>query len=104
MIRLYAVTFASLLSRGDRIALKGRNGSGKSSIIKLICGEDISYSGSFYKGNQLLISYVPQDTSFLTGDLSAYAYENSIDDKPNILFVEHDSAFCKTIANKVVSI
>jgi lincosamide and streptogramin A transport system ATP-binding/permease protein len=23
--------------------------------------------------------------------------------KPNILFVEHDSAFCKTIANKVVS-
>jgi len=66
--------------QGDRIALQGRNGSGKSSIIKLICGEDIDYSGRFNKGSQLKISYVPQDTSFLKGDLSSYANENSIDD------------------------
>ena len=35
------------IEKGDRIALTGRNGSGKSSIIKLICGEDIPYAGSF---------------------------------------------------------
>ncbi len=68
------------IEQGDRIALLGRNGSGKSSIIKLIFGEDIKYSGSFYKGNQVLISYVPQDTSFLKGDLSSYAHENRIDE------------------------
>jgi len=68
------------VEQGDRIALRGKNGSGKTSIIKLICGEDVAYSGRFYKGSQLLISYVPQDTSFLTGNLSDYACENSIDE------------------------
>lgn len=67
------------IEQGDRIALTGRNGSGKSSIIKLICGEKIDFSGDFYKAGNLAISYVPQDTSFLKGSLSDYAEENNID-------------------------
>ncbi|MCL1842305.1 MAG: ATP-binding cassette domain-containing protein, partial [Defluviitaleaceae bacterium] len=55
------------INRGDRIALQGRNGSGKSSIIKLVCGEHISYCGEFSAGSGLQISYVSQDTSFLCG-------------------------------------
>ena len=68
------------VEQGDRVALCGRNGSGKSSIIKLICGEDIAYSGEFAKGSQIRISYVSQDTSFLSGGLSDYAKENGIDE------------------------
>ncbi|MCL2253061.1 MAG: ABC-F type ribosomal protection protein [Lachnospiraceae bacterium] len=68
------------IENGDRIALCGRNGSGKSSIIKLICGEAISYSGELMKGSQLKISYVSQDTSHLKGNLSDYAIENDIDE------------------------
>ena len=68
------------VERGDRIALCGINGSGKSSLIKLIYGEDISYTGSFQKGTRLQISYVSQDTSFLSGDLSGYAEYNGIDE------------------------
>ncbi|MDO4568691.1 MAG: ABC-F type ribosomal protection protein [Clostridia bacterium] len=161
------------IESGDRIALVGKNGSGKSSILKLICGESLTYTGAFERGSRLIISYVPQDTGFLCGSLSDYARQNGIDESlfktvlrkldfsrvqfekdmrdfsggqkkkaliarslcerahlyvwdeplnyidvisrmqienlilefnPTILFVEHDSAFCKRIATKEVRV
>lgn len=158
---------------GDRIALCGRNGSGKSSIIKLICGEDITYTGVFKKASQLKISCVAQNTAHLRGNLTDYARDNNIDESlfkailrkldfsrvqfdkdmsdfsggqkkkvliarslsekahlhvwdeplnfidvisrmqiekllleysPTILFVEHDSEFCKNVATKIIQL
>ncbi|OAB42473.1 Lsa family ABC-F type ribosomal protection protein [Paenibacillus glacialis] len=68
------------IEQGMRIALAGKNGSGKSSIIKLICSEDLNYTGNFMKDSQLKISYVSQDTSHLYGNLSDYAVNNGIDE------------------------
>ncbi|NQX58230.1 Lsa family ABC-F type ribosomal protection protein [Paenibacillus qinlingensis] len=68
------------IEQGERIALSGKNGSGKSSIIKLLCGEQINYTGTFRKGSQLQISYVSQDTSHLQGNLTDYAKNNGIDE------------------------
>ena len=73
-----AVSFT--IEQGDRIALCGKNGSGKSSVIKLICGEDIIYTGTFRKASQLKISYVSQDTSYLNGNLTDYAAAHDIDE------------------------
>ncbi|WP_141501154.1 Lsa family ABC-F type ribosomal protection protein [Paenibacillus luteus] len=65
---------------GERIALSGQNGSGKSSIIKLLCGEELSYTGTCRKDSLLKISYVSQDTSHLQGSLSDYAASSGIDE------------------------
>jgi len=67
------------LEHGDRLALLGGNGSGKSSIINLICGEGVPHIGSVNVGNRLILSYVPQDASFLVGDLDEYAARQRID-------------------------
>ena len=68
------------LNKGDRIALCGKNGCGKSSILKLICGLSIPYTGTLEIGSGLKISYVPQDTSHLSGSLTNYAKEQGIDE------------------------
>ena len=67
------------LRRGERVALTGANGSGKSSLLKLILGQDIPFEGQFQRGSGLSISYVPQDASFLSGRLAEYAEQCGID-------------------------
>lgn len=65
---------------GERVALIGKNGSGKSSIIKLLLGQEIPHSGTIFIKNQLKISYVSQDTAFLKGNLKEYAQNIGIDE------------------------
>ncbi len=68
------------VKQGDRIALVGKNGSGKSSLLKLINGESLGYTGEQYRGSQLIISYVSQETAHLYGGLSDYAHEHGLDE------------------------
>lgn len=72
------VTFT--LRRNDRLVLDGRNGSGKSSLLKLLIGEQIEHTGTITTGSGLIISYVPQDTSHLKGTLSDFADKHHIDE------------------------
>ena len=67
------------LERGDRVALLGANGAGKSSVLKLLCGEDIPHTGQVEVGGGLVIFYVPQDTGDLAGSLTGYAERCGVD-------------------------
>ncbi|MDE7439246.1 MAG: ABC-F type ribosomal protection protein [Clostridia bacterium] len=68
------------IKRGERLALEGKNGSGKSSLLKLLCGQKIEHSGTVKLGSNLIISYVPQDTSHLQGTLTEFARLHRIDE------------------------
>lgn len=68
------------IKRGERIALEGKNGSGKSSLLKLLRGLPIEHNGKIEIGSNLIISYVPQDSSNLRGRLSDYACLENIDE------------------------
>ncbi|MGG0276828.1 Lsa family ABC-F type ribosomal protection protein [Bacillus rhizoplanae] len=69
-----------IVEQGDRIVLDGKNGSGKSSILKLILGHPIQHTGSVNLGSGPIISYVQQDTSHLKGSLSDFIEEHEIDE------------------------
>ncbi|SHH24756.1 lincosamide and streptogramin A transport system ATP-binding/permease protein [Anaerosphaera aminiphila DSM 21120] len=69
-----------IVENGDRVALNGSNGSGKTTILKMILGEQIKYTGQFNVASNLKISYVSQDTSGLKGNLQEYALMKDIDE------------------------
>ena len=101
------------IRQGERIALCGRNGSGKSSLLKLLLGEALPHTGRLETGSGLKISYLPQDTSFLQGDLRAFARQHSLDeslfkailrklDFPRIQFEKDISAYSGGQKKKVL--
>lgn len=68
------------IEQGDRISLQGKNGCGKSSILKLICGEEIVYSGILRKSEKLKISFVSQNTENLRNNLDDYIQDYCLDE------------------------
>jgi lincosamide and streptogramin A transport system ATP-binding/permease protein len=68
-----------IIRRGDRIALDGINGCGKSSLLRIICGEHVGHEGTVCVGSNLKISYVNQDTSRLSGSLDDFIRARDID-------------------------
>lgn len=68
------------IENGDRVAITGKNGVGKSSLLKLIMGNEIQYDGDFKVANDLKISYVSQTTEHLKGNLKEFTTTNKIDE------------------------
>lgn len=75
------------IKQGERIALHGTNGCGKSTLMRVILqsagalpsDESLLISGTCETASRLIISYVPQDTSFLHGSIQDFCSERSLD-------------------------
>ncbi len=68
-----------VLRRGERVALTGPNGCGKSSILKALVGAGGSLTGDISIAPNLVISYVPQQTDDLTGTMDDFISRAGID-------------------------
>ena len=86
------VTF--VINKRDRIALVGRNGAGKSTMLKIIAGLQSPTSGSVSIPNDITIGYLPQqmllaDTKSLKDEVSeAFSHIKEVDRKIESLNAE----------------
>lgn len=67
------------INTGEKIALMGDNGCGKSTLFKALIAQNISYNGSLYIRSNLKISYVSQNFDYLDGTLSDFATFYGVD-------------------------
>ncbi|HNW86865.1 MAG TPA: ATP-binding cassette domain-containing protein [Candidatus Limiplasma sp.] len=72
------ITFA--LEQGERVALTGRNGAGKSSLLKAVCGLSDALYGYVSLAPGLVVSYVPQSSEGLCGSLRDWIAERGVDE------------------------
>ena len=77
--RLFA-PLSFTVESGERVALVGPNGCGKSSILRLLLGQDVPHTGTLRLAGGVKLSFVPQDTSALRGDLREYAQALGLDE------------------------
>ena len=73
-----------VVSPGDRLAFVGRNGAGKSSLMKLIAGYTEPDEGSRWCAPRCSVAYLPQNPSFKASmSLSSYVL-NGLDNEPHM--------------------
>ena len=52
------------IQQGDKIGIVGINGTGKSTLLKMVAGEEVPDEGQIIRQNGLKIAYVPQNPVF----------------------------------------
>jgi len=79
------------LSKGDKVALIANNGTGKSSLLKILAGIDIADAGEVIFRNECRVSYLAQDVIF-DDKLTISELINSAHNKISLLVKEYEKA------------
>ena len=67
------------LRQGERLALTGGNGCGKSSLLHLVLGQELEHTGTVFRASGLEVAWVSQGTDQLAGPLEDFARREGVD-------------------------
>ena len=75
------------MQEGEKVALIGKNGGGKSTLLRIIVGEEELDRGTVVKKRNLKIAYLPQETKFpeeesvLQALIGNFSIQNTVEEK-----------------------
>jgi ATP-binding cassette subfamily F protein uup len=81
-----------VVDAGERIGLIGRNGTGKSSLLKVIAGINPPDAGDVWRKPALKLAYVPQEPQFQPGHTVFEAVAEGVGEAQRLLADYHDAA------------
>jgi len=80
-----------VLDKGERAGLIGRNGTGKSSLLKIVAGEQMADAGEVWRQPGLRLGYVPQEPVFTVGHSIYEAVAEGVGAARDLLLAYHQA-------------
>src|SRR5260370_40894905 len=85
--------FSLSISEGERTGLIGPNGSGKTSLLEILAGNEQPDAGDRALRKQTRLAYVPQDSIFKPGDTVTSVLRTALNDTLHIEMMLNRAGF-----------
>lgn len=89
------------INEGEKVGLIGINGTGKSTLLKIVAGLEEPDGGSVVRGRSLYIRYLPQIPEFVESDTVLQSVERENASEPHFTSRDELLASAKNILNKL---